>query len=71
MFPPPGLLEQGPETARAFLTQAENAGIDHVCCGDHVSFGGGMGFDGLVQATALAISRRRPTMTTPSPAWRR
>ena len=55
MFPPPGLLEQGPETARAFLTQAENAGIDHVCCGDHVSFGGGMGFDGLVQATALAM----------------
>jgi hypothetical protein len=29
MFPPPGLLEQGPETARAFLTQAENASIDH------------------------------------------
>ena len=55
MFPPPGLLEQGPETARAFLTQAENAGIDHVCCGDHVSFVAGLGFDGLVQATALAM----------------
>lgn len=55
MFPPPGLLEQGPDTARAFLTQAENAGIDHVCCGDHVSFVAGLGFDGLVQATALAM----------------
>ena len=55
MFAPSGLLEQGPETARAFLTQAEKEGIDHVCCGDHVSFVAGMGFDGLVQATALAM----------------
>src|SRR6266480_4022006 len=54
MFPPPGLLEQDPETARAFLTRVAAAGIDHVCCGDHVSFFTGMGFDGLVQATALA-----------------
>jgi hypothetical protein len=36
----------------AFLAAAE-AGIDHLC-GDHVSFFTGMGFDGLVQATALA-----------------
>jgi alkanesulfonate monooxygenase SsuD/methylene tetrahydromethanopterin reductase-like flavin-dependent oxidoreductase (luciferase family) len=55
MFPPYDLLEQGPETARAFLAQAGEAGIDHVCCGDHVSFFGGLGFDGLVQATALAM----------------
>jgi alkanesulfonate monooxygenase SsuD/methylene tetrahydromethanopterin reductase-like flavin-dependent oxidoreductase (luciferase family) len=54
LFTPFGLLEQGPETARAFLAQAARAGIDHVCCGDHVSFAG-MGFDGLVQATALAM----------------
>ncbi len=54
MFTPFGLLEQGPEAARAFLVQAEKEGIDHVCCGDHVSFAG-MGFDGLVQATALAM----------------
>jgi alkanesulfonate monooxygenase SsuD/methylene tetrahydromethanopterin reductase-like flavin-dependent oxidoreductase (luciferase family) len=55
MFPPIGLLEQGPETARAFLTQVAGAGIDHVCCGDHVSFFAGVGFDGLIQATALAM----------------
>jgi alkanesulfonate monooxygenase SsuD/methylene tetrahydromethanopterin reductase-like flavin-dependent oxidoreductase (luciferase family) len=55
MFAPFGLLEQGPQTARAFLAQAEHDGIDHICCGDHVSFSGGMGFDGLVQATALAM----------------
>jgi alkanesulfonate monooxygenase SsuD/methylene tetrahydromethanopterin reductase-like flavin-dependent oxidoreductase (luciferase family) len=54
MFPPYGLLEQGPETARAFLRRAGQEGIDHICCGDHVSFGG-LGFDGLVQATALAM----------------
>jgi alkanesulfonate monooxygenase SsuD/methylene tetrahydromethanopterin reductase-like flavin-dependent oxidoreductase (luciferase family) len=55
MFPPPGLLEQGTETARAFLAQVAKEGIDHVCCGDHVSFLTGLGFDGLVQATALAM----------------
>ncbi len=54
MFTPSGLLERGPEAARAFLAQAGEAGIDHVCCGDHVSFAG-LGFDGLVQATALAM----------------
>src|SRR5271157_944980 len=55
MFVPSGLLEHGPETARAFLAHVEQAGIDHVCCGDHVSFVAGLGFDGLVQATALAM----------------
>jgi len=54
MFAPFGLLEQGPEAARAFLARAGNEGIDHICCGDHVSFAG-MGFDGLVQATALTM----------------
>ena len=55
MFPPLGLLEQDPESARAFLTRVAAAGIDHICCGDHVSFFAGMGFDGLVQAAALAM----------------
>jgi alkanesulfonate monooxygenase SsuD/methylene tetrahydromethanopterin reductase-like flavin-dependent oxidoreductase (luciferase family) len=55
MFPPLGLLEQDPESARAFLTRVAAAGIDHICCGDHVSFFAGMGFDGLVQAVALAM----------------
>jgi len=53
MFPPGGLLQdQG--AARAFLARAHQEGVDHVCCGDHVSFGG-VGSDGLVQATALAM----------------
>jgi alkanesulfonate monooxygenase SsuD/methylene tetrahydromethanopterin reductase-like flavin-dependent oxidoreductase (luciferase family) len=54
LFPPSGLLEHGSERARTFLSRAEKEGIDHVCCGDHVSFAG-LGFDGLVQATALAM----------------
>lgn len=53
MFPPQGLL-QDHEAARAFLAQAAREGVDHVCCGDHVSFGG-TGSDGLLQATALAM----------------
>jgi alkanesulfonate monooxygenase SsuD/methylene tetrahydromethanopterin reductase-like flavin-dependent oxidoreductase (luciferase family) len=55
MFPPPGLVEQGQDTARAFLSQADREGIDYVCCGDHVSFFVGLGFDGLLQATALTM----------------
>src|ERR1700733_8618144 len=55
MFPPSGLLEQDQETARQFLAQAADAGIDYVCCGDHVSFFGGSGVGGLLQATALAV----------------
>ena len=55
MFPPVPLLPGGdPAVARDFLAQAGEAGIDYVCCGDHVSFFG-LGFDGLVQATALAM----------------
>ena len=55
MFPPPDLLDRAPATARAFLDQIAAAGIDHVCCADHVSFFSVLGFDGLVQATALAL----------------
>jgi hypothetical protein len=52
-FPPFDLLERGGPAAATFLARAADAGMDHVCCGDHVSFAG-TGFDGLVQATALA-----------------
>jgi alkanesulfonate monooxygenase SsuD/methylene tetrahydromethanopterin reductase-like flavin-dependent oxidoreductase (luciferase family) len=55
MFIPSGLLDQGPEPGRAFLALAAEGGVDHVCCGDHVSFFSGMGFDGLLQATALSM----------------
>jgi alkanesulfonate monooxygenase SsuD/methylene tetrahydromethanopterin reductase-like flavin-dependent oxidoreductase (luciferase family) len=54
LFPPLDLLDWGQERARAYLARVAEAGIDHVCCGDHVSFAG-LGFDGLVQATAMAM----------------
>jgi hypothetical protein len=44
-FAPFGLLEQDQETARQFLAQVADAGIDYVCCGDHVSFFGGTADD--------------------------
>src|SRR5580658_159862 len=55
MFPPADLLGRGPRAASEYLAKIGDAGIDHVCCGDHVSFFGGFGFDGLTQATALAM----------------
>jgi alkanesulfonate monooxygenase SsuD/methylene tetrahydromethanopterin reductase-like flavin-dependent oxidoreductase (luciferase family) len=55
LFPPLNLLEQPAETARAYLDRVAGAGVDYICCGDHVSFYGGTGFDGLVQAAALSL----------------
>jgi alkanesulfonate monooxygenase SsuD/methylene tetrahydromethanopterin reductase-like flavin-dependent oxidoreductase (luciferase family) len=59
IFPPFGLLDDGAERGgaergRSYLAQVADAGISHVCCADHISFGG-TGFDGLIQATALAM----------------
>ena len=51
---PFGLPDWDQAATRAFLDGAAEAGIDHVCCADHVSFGPGLGFDGLMQASALA-----------------
>jgi alkanesulfonate monooxygenase SsuD/methylene tetrahydromethanopterin reductase-like flavin-dependent oxidoreductase (luciferase family) len=55
MFPP---LEPGrdPDETRRYLGRMSDSGLDHVCCGDHVSFFVGAGIDGLLQATALALS---------------
>jgi alkanesulfonate monooxygenase SsuD/methylene tetrahydromethanopterin reductase-like flavin-dependent oxidoreductase (luciferase family) len=38
---------------RHILDLVSDAGIDHVCVGDHISFHGGTGFDGLVAATSV------------------
>ncbi len=51
---PFSLFEQDARALRAAVARAEAAGIDHLCMGDHVSFHGGQGFDGLLQAAALA-----------------
>jgi alkanesulfonate monooxygenase SsuD/methylene tetrahydromethanopterin reductase-like flavin-dependent oxidoreductase (luciferase family) len=40
----------------ALTARIAAAGLDHVTVGDHVSFAGGMGVDGLVQAAALLVA---------------
>jgi alkanesulfonate monooxygenase SsuD/methylene tetrahydromethanopterin reductase-like flavin-dependent oxidoreductase (luciferase family) len=53
-FPTTGPVDETGDAA-AYLARAHDAGIDHVCCGDHVSFFVGVGLDGLLQATALTM----------------
>src|SRR3954452_3230964 len=46
---------------RAMIAALDAAGIDHLATGDHISFFGGLGFDGLVQAAhLLALNDRLP-----------
>src|SRR6266511_3489244 len=54
IFPTTGPLDRTDEV-RSYLAAVHDAGIDHVCCGDHVSFFVGAGVDGLLQATTLAL----------------
>lgn len=49
---------------REFVARAEAAGLDRVCLGDHVTFKGGQGFDGLQNATAVAVLSRRVVVET-------
>ena len=54
MFPPLSLTGLSATRLAHALAEVADAGLDHVCCGDHVSFGPpGFGMDGLVQATAM------------------
>ena len=60
VFPPLDVMAGGPGRLREFVAAADEAGFDHVCCGDHVSFFIGAGFDGMLAATALAAAH--PTL---------
>jgi len=42
------LLIPDPAARRRILDHIAGAGLDHVTTGDHISFQGGTGFDGLV-----------------------
>ncbi|HZC63007.1 MAG TPA: LLM class flavin-dependent oxidoreductase [Streptosporangiaceae bacterium] len=57
-------LRGGAAGLRDFVARAEAAGIDRLCAGDHVTFRGGRGFDGLLTATALAMASRRLAVQT-------
>jgi len=43
----------GPEELHAVLARVAEAGVDHLCVGDHVSFFVGAGSDGLITAASL------------------
>jgi alkanesulfonate monooxygenase SsuD/methylene tetrahydromethanopterin reductase-like flavin-dependent oxidoreductase (luciferase family) len=47
-----------------FAARVEATGIDRLFVGDHVTFRGGEGFDGLVNAAALAVATQRATVQT-------
>jgi alkanesulfonate monooxygenase SsuD/methylene tetrahydromethanopterin reductase-like flavin-dependent oxidoreductase (luciferase family) len=49
--------QPGAAERRAALTGIAQAGLDHVVFGDHVSFQGGYGTDGLIQAAAALGAR--------------
>ena len=57
------ILGQPPEASRALMQHASGAGLDFLVVGDHVSFHGGQGFDGIVSATfALAAHPALPVL---------
>jgi len=47
------LLIPDPAARRRILDHIAGADLDHVTTGDHISFQGGTGFDGLVSATSI------------------
>ena len=60
----PHELPGGAAGLRDFVSRVEATGIDRLFTGDHVTFQGGHGFDGLLNATAVAVSSRRLTVQT-------
>ena len=60
----PHALTGGAAGLRDYAAKAEAAGIDRLFTGDHVTFRGGQGFDGLLTATALAVAAPRLTVQT-------
>jgi alkanesulfonate monooxygenase SsuD/methylene tetrahydromethanopterin reductase-like flavin-dependent oxidoreductase (luciferase family) len=57
LFPPVGQLKGGPEQLHATLARAADAGVDHLCVGDHVSFIVGAGSDGLITAASILAAQ--------------
>lgn len=47
----------GSEPLQAILAHVAEAGVDHLCVGDHVSFFIGAGSDGLITATSLLATQ--------------
>jgi alkanesulfonate monooxygenase SsuD/methylene tetrahydromethanopterin reductase-like flavin-dependent oxidoreductase (luciferase family) len=60
----PNELPGGAAGLRDFAARVEGTGIDRLFAGDHVMFKGGRGFDGLVNAAAVAVASQRLTVQT-------
>jgi len=60
----PHELPGGAAGLRDFVARVEATGIDRLFTGDHVTFSDGRGFDGLLNATAVAVVSRRLTVQT-------
>ncbi len=57
------ILGQAPEASRRLLERAAESGLDFLVVGDHLSFQGGQGFDGIVSAAfALAAHPTLPVL---------
>jgi alkanesulfonate monooxygenase SsuD/methylene tetrahydromethanopterin reductase-like flavin-dependent oxidoreductase (luciferase family) len=57
LFPPLNQLSGDSTTLHATLARVAEAGVDHLCVGDHVSFFVGAGSDGLITATSLLAAQ--------------
>ena len=57
-------LPGGAAGLRDFAARVEATGIDRLFTGDHVTFQGGHGFDGLLNATAVAVASPRLVVQT-------
>jgi alkanesulfonate monooxygenase SsuD/methylene tetrahydromethanopterin reductase-like flavin-dependent oxidoreductase (luciferase family) len=60
----PHELPGGAAGLRDFVARVEATGIDRLFTGDHVTFSDGRGFDGLLNATAVAVASERLTVQT-------
>jgi alkanesulfonate monooxygenase SsuD/methylene tetrahydromethanopterin reductase-like flavin-dependent oxidoreductase (luciferase family) len=63
-FRPPHSLFTDAAALRATVARAEDSSLARLCVGDHVTFRGGQGYDGLVQATALVAQSSRIEVAT-------
>ena len=61
---PHGIFGRGGEHVAAFVQEVEASTLDRIWTGDHVSFKGGKGYDGLLAAMALTVLTRRVTVQT-------
>jgi alkanesulfonate monooxygenase SsuD/methylene tetrahydromethanopterin reductase-like flavin-dependent oxidoreductase (luciferase family) len=61
---PHALFAAGPQAIATFASEVEGSGLDRIWVGDHVSFRGGQGYDGLLQAAVLSALTRTITIQT-------